>query len=160
MIRNTPQYKIDILPMAQQDPIPEQRSKLMRPFYLAGGWLCVGLASLGIIFPVLPTTPFLLVAVWAFTRASPELADRIRNHPRFGPYVVAWESYGVIPSFAKVLAVVMMAVSFAWLVYATEAPIPVKIAVGLILAAVAAYIITRPSHVVVPQTETARNQPD
>ncbi len=144
--------------MAKQDPIPQQRSKLMRPLFLAGGWLCVGLASLGVILPVLPTTPFLLVAVWAFTRASPELAERIRNHPRFGPYVVAWEKYGVIPPFAKVLAVLMMAASFSWLVYATEGSLAVKIAVGLILAAVAGYIVTRPGHVVLAQTERANNQ--
>ena len=111
------------------------------------GWFCVGLGSLGIILPILPTTPFLIVAVWAFSRASPELAERIRSHQRFGPYIVAWEQHGVIPTFAKLLAVAMMTTSFAWLTLATQAPMPVKIAVGVLLAAVAGFIVTRPGRV-------------
>ena len=140
--------------MAPNEPIPAPRSRLTRPFYLAAGWLCVGLASLGVIFPVLPTTPFLLVAVWAFTRASPALAERIRTHPRFGPYVVAWESYGVIPPVAKAAAVLMMTASFSWLTFATDTPLPVLMALGTILTAVSVYILSRPSHI--PQPETVK----
>ena len=125
----------------------QRPARLTRHFYLAIGWVCVGLGSLGIILPVLPTTPFLLVAVWAFSKASPELAERIRSHPRYGPYIIAWEKYGVIPMFAKVVAVMMMGGSYAWLYFATSAPVLVKASVAAILLAVAAYILTRPSHV-------------
>jgi len=117
---------------------------LARPAFLALGWASVGLGIVGVIFPVLPTTPFLLVALWAFSRSSPELADRIRNNPRLGPYIRDWEEFGVIPPKAKLLAVAMMAGSFAYLWFGTAAPAWAAILVAAILAAIAAYILTRP----------------
>ncbi len=133
--------------MSHIQPEGTRPTRLARLIYLAIGWLCVGLGSMGIILPVLPTTPFLLVAVWAFSKASPEIAERIRAHPRYGPYIIAWEKYGVIPTIAKVAACLMMAGSFAWLAWFTDAPVPVKIAIGLGLIAVAGYIVTRPSRI-------------
>ena len=117
---------------------------LARPAFLALGWASVGLGIVGVIFPVLPTTPFLLVALWAFSRSSPELADRIRNNPRLGPYIRDWEKFGVIPPKAKLLAVAMMAGSFAYLWFGTAAPAWAAILVAAILAAIAAYILARP----------------
>jgi uncharacterized protein len=80
----------------------------LRYFYLGLGWLSVGLGIVGIILPILPTTPFLLVAVWAFSRSSPEMAEKLRNHPQAGPYIRDWQDYGVIPMTGKVLAIIMM----------------------------------------------------
>ena len=68
-----------------------------RPFYIGIGWICVGLGILGIVFPLFPSSPFLLVAIWAFSKSSPELAEKIRNHPVAGPAIRAWQDEGVIP---------------------------------------------------------------
>lgn len=118
---------------------------LARPAFLALGWASVGLGIAGVIFPVLPTTPFLLVALWAFTRSSPELAQRIRNDPRLGPFIRDWEEFGVIPIKAKLLAIAMMAGSFAYLWFGTAAPVWLAVVVAVVLIAVAVYILTRPS---------------
>jgi len=117
---------------------------LARPAFLALGWAGVGLGIVGVIFPVLPTTPFLLVALWAFSRSSPQLAERIRSNPRLGPYIRDWEEFGVIPPKAKLLAVAMMAGSFAYLWFGTAAPAWTAMVVAIMLIAVAAYILTRP----------------
>jgi hypothetical protein len=117
---------------------------LARPAFLALGWASVGLGIVGVIFPVLPTTPFLLVALWAFSRSSPQLAERIRNNPRLGPYIRDWEDFGVIPPKAKLLAVAMMAGSFAYLWFGTAAPLSAAIVLAIMLIAVAVYILTRP----------------
>ena len=116
-----------------------------RPIYLSVGWAAVALGIIGAFLPVLPTTPFLLVALWAFTRSSPAAAAWLRGHPRLGPYVTDWQDRGVIPLRAKILAVTMMSASYAWLTMATEAPVYVKIGVGVVLAGVAAFVTTRPS---------------
>jgi uncharacterized protein len=119
--------------------------KLRRLLLLGFGWFCVGLGGLGIILPILPTTPFLLVAVWAFSKSSPELAEKIRNHPRFGPLVRDWQDHGVIPPYAKALAIVMMSVMSGYLLFYSDAPKWVALAASLTMLAVAAYILTRPS---------------
>lgn len=142
------------MPHSQHTP---QSTGVARYVYMALGFVCVGLGAIGIILPVLPTTPFLIVAVWAFGRASPALAERIRQHHRYGPYIVAWETYGVIPTFAKVLAVVMMSASYTWIVLTTATPLPVKLLLAAILAALAIYIVTRPGTIA---ASTVKNNSD
>jgi uncharacterized protein len=118
----------------------------LRLFYLALGWLCVALGVLGIILPILPTTPFLLLAVAAFSRSSPELAAKLRNHPLAGPYIRAWQDHGVIPPKAKALAIVMMSVMGIYV--AGFSALPGWLALGMCigLIAVAVYILTRPGN--------------
>lgn len=117
---------------------------LRRPLLLGTGWFCVGLGVIGIILPVFPTTPFLLVALWAFSRSSPELAEKIRNNRHAGKYVRDWEDQGVIPPTAKVLSIIMMSAALAYLHLATSAPGWAVIAAGFVMAGVAAYILSRP----------------
>lgn len=118
---------------------------MTRPALLIVGWMFVGLGIVGAFLPLLPTTPFLLVALWAFTKSSPQAADWLRNHPRFGHYVSEWQDKGAIPARAKILALAMMSISVTWLGYATDAPLAVKLAVAAILLAVSIFIVTRPS---------------
>ena len=99
---------------------------------------------LGIIMPLLPTTPFLLVAIWAFSRSSPEMAEKIRSHRLAGKYVRDWEDQGVIPTGAKVLAVIMMTTMFGYLYFGTDAPAWAVIGAGITMAGAAAYVLSRP----------------
>jgi uncharacterized membrane protein YbaN (DUF454 family) len=115
-----------------------------RHLLYSAGWLCVGLGVIGIVMPLFPTTPFLLVAVWAFSRSSPELAAKIRNHSIAGAYVRDWEDEGVIPPGAKILAVTMMTAMFGYLYFGSGAPSWAVIAAGTVMAGAAAYILSRP----------------
>ena len=119
--------------------------QLTRPVYLAIGWACVGLGVAGAVLPLLPTTPFLLIALWAFTRSSPAAAAWLRDHPRLGPYIRDWQDHHRIPVKAKALAILMMTASYAWLSFATEASLVVKIMVAAVLLGAATFILTRPS---------------
>jgi uncharacterized protein len=117
----------------------------LKIFYLGLGWLCVGLGVVGIIMPILPTTPFLLLAVWAFGKSSPEMAEKLRNHPKAGPYIRDWQDHGVIPPLGKTLAVVMMSAMGIYLTGFSVLPGWAALAVCLLLIAVGIYILTRPS---------------
>jgi uncharacterized protein len=94
----------------------------------------------------LPTTPFLLVAVWAFSRSSPELAERIRNHKTFGPLVRDWQDAGVIPIKAKILAMAMMTGASAYLWFYSSAPGWVAVIAIAVMMATSIYILSRPSN--------------
>lgn len=115
-----------------------------RPFYLVLGYVCIGLAMAGAVLPVLPTTPFLLVALWAYFRSHPEKAQQLLDHPRWGPMLRDWHEQGAIPKRAKILAVSVMALS--WLIVFFTATTPwVPIVVGLILCCTATFVATRPA---------------
>ncbi|HEY8614619.1 YbaN family protein [Phenylobacterium sp.] len=112
--------------------------------YRTLGVAAVALGTAGVFLPLLPTTIFLIVAVWAFARSSPEWAERIRADPRFGPYIRDWEARGAIPRRAKLLAVVMMATSWGILALTTH-KLLLSLGVGALLIVVAAYVVSRPS---------------
>ncbi len=118
---------------------------LKRPLLLGAGWLCVGLGLIGVILPLFPTTPFLLVAVWAFSNSSPELAEKIRNHPIVGHFIRDWQDEGVVPVQAKVLAVGMMTAGVAYMHFGAHAPVWAVILAASVMLAVSGYIISRPS---------------
>lgn len=118
---------------------------LRKPLLLGTGWACVGLGAVGIVMPIFPTTPFLLVAVWAFSKSSPEMADRIRNHPVAGRFVRDWQDEGVIPVPAKLIALTMMSVMLAYLQFWSDTPGWAVITAAAVMAGAAGYILTRPS---------------
>jgi uncharacterized protein len=118
--------------------------RALRLFYLGLGWFCVALGVMGIILPILPTTPFLLLAVWAFSKSSPELAEKLRNHPKVGPYIRGWQDHGVIPPIGKAMAVVMMSAMGAYLLVYSAMPQWLSLIVCGVMAVVALYVVTRP----------------
>ena len=116
-------------------------------FYLGVGWISVGCAIAGVILPILPTTPMLLVAIWAFSRSSPELAERIRLHRIVGPPIRNWQDNGAISPQAKALALSIMGLMGGWLWYFGHAPTWLTILITAVLVGVAAFVGTRPNGV-------------
>lgn len=119
----------------------------MRHLMIAFGWLCVALGMIGVVVPGLPTTIFLIMALWAFSKSSRRFHDWLYNHSRFGPPLRRWTAHRVIPLQAKMLAVSMMAASWALIAFAIADNWILPTAVGVVMLSVAAYIVTRPSRV-------------
>lgn len=114
----------------------------MRRLYLAGGMLALLLAAIGVALPIMPTVPFLLVAVFCFARSNPEIEKRILDHPHWGPQVRDWQERRAISRRAKVAAIGAMTVGvgFTW---ATLGPPYVWISLTILIVA-GAWIATRP----------------
>lgn len=73
-------------------------------FYNSAGCICVALAFLGLFLPLLPTTPFLLLAAFCFSRGSPELHRWLLEHPTMGPIIKDWNENRVIRPRVKTAA--------------------------------------------------------
>ena len=78
---------------------------------MAAGILAVLLALLGIVLPILPTTPWLIVAAYCFAKAEPKWERWLVEHPRLGPYIIAWRDRQAIPRWGKYAANIMLAIS-------------------------------------------------
>ncbi|VEB95923.1 Inner membrane protein ybaN [Cedecea lapagei] len=92
---------------------------MKRLILLIIGWLAVVLATLGVILPLLPTTPFLLLAAWCFARSSPRFHHWLLYRSWFGGYLRYWQQHRAMPRGAKPKAILFILLTFAislWLV--------------------------------------------
>jgi hypothetical protein len=115
--------------------------------FLILGWLCLLLGILGIFLPVLPTTPFALLAAYFFSKSSKNLHAWLLRQKHLGPLIQNWERHGVIRPRAKVLATVTMVVLFSYTNLFVPVSIFIKILINSIAVGVLIFIWTRPSEV-------------
>lgn len=119
----------------------------MRTVYFLLGWCFFGLGAIGVVVPGLPTVPFMLVALWLFSKSSPRFHDWLYSHRVFGPPLQRWREHGVIPLRAKVLSVATMALSLGYMIVIAEVNI-VVIAITLSIMLIGAvFILRQPSRI-------------
>lgn len=114
-----------------------------RALWLAVGLLATGCGIAGIVLPLVPTTPFLLLAAYAFARSSPQLHDWLVTHPRLGPPIADWQAHGAISRSTKRIAAAAMIAMLA-LSVAIGVRWEIVVLQALVLGAVAVFIFTRP----------------
>ncbi len=85
----------------------------MRWAWLLLAYVSLGLAVAGVVLPILPTVPFVLLAAYAAARGSQQLHDRLVTHRVFGPMIRDWQRYGAVSRRAKWLASASMLVAAA-----------------------------------------------
>jgi uncharacterized membrane protein YbaN (DUF454 family) len=116
----------------------------VRIFWLAAGLTSLAIGAVGVVLPLLPTTPFLLVAAFAFARSSERLDRWLRDHPSFGALIENWHREGSIDRKTKRVALVVLLLTpvATWLIGAPLWIIAVQV---VILSGAALFILTRPS---------------
>lgn len=122
----------------------ERKSGVARKLWLAAGLLALGIGLVGVVLPVMPTAPFVIVAAYAFSRSSERWNRWLRQHRIFGPPIENWEEHGAIGRTAKFVGVLSMAGSVVLSFLLGMAPILLAIQ-GTILAAVSVFVLTRPA---------------
>lgn len=112
-------------------------------------WTCAGLTALalgaiGILLPLLPTVPFLILAAFCFARSSERLHDWLLTHPTFGPPIEDWNQHGAIRPAAKRLATLSIAAAFGISLF-LGVKTTVLIIQAVVLSLVLLFIWSRPS---------------
>lgn len=112
-------------------------------FWRALGLVSTGLGLVGAVLPLVPTTPFLLVAACAFARSSPRLHDWLLHHPQFGSLINNWRQHRAISRRVKIASLVLMGsmVLAGWLVGMSSLAVTAQ---AIVLGCVALFILTRP----------------
>ncbi len=117
----------------------------MKPLYNLAGITCVGLGFAGLFLPLVPTTPFLLLAAFCFSRGSPALHRWLIEHPTMGPIIRDWNEHRVIRPRVKWMAAIMITVLIGATVVFSSAAWPIKALSALIGTGVIVMLFTRRS---------------
>lgn len=125
-------------------PHHHRAGRLKRIAWRAAGLLSLAVGLVGIVVPLLPTTVFLLIAAFCFSRGSERLLRWLLDHPTLGPPIRDWREHGAISRRAKVRAAIAMGLVVV-ITAVAGAPAIVLVVQVVVLVFVAAFVLTRPS---------------
>ena len=123
---------------------PASRTAMKRGLWFLLGWLALVLGAIGVVLPVLPTTPFVILAAFAFSNGSPRMHRYLENHRTFGPMIADWRAHGAIAPRYKAIAVIMMAAALTGSIIA-GLRVEALVIQALCMAGAATYVLSRPS---------------
>jgi uncharacterized protein len=124
---------------------PRARGGRWRWLLLALGWIFFALGAIGAVLPVLPTTPFLLLALWAFSSSSERFHAWLYHHRFFGPPLQRWRRERTLPRWVKGVAMTSMSASFLYLALAVRPAWYALAAVGGVMLSGVVYLARIPS---------------
>ena len=133
---------------------------VVRGVWFGTGVLFLAVALVGVVVPLLPTTPFVIVAAACFSRSSPRVVRWIEQQRLLGPTYVDWSRHRVIRPYAKWMATGMIVILGSFPMYWIDLHVGVRVAVALVFAGVLGFIWSRRSQVPMPEVEAAQSGPE
>lgn len=115
-----------------------------RGFWFAIGCLALAVGAIGVVLPVLPTTPFVILAAFAFGKSWPRLQAWLENSAVFGPIIADWKANGAIAPRYKAISLIMMGAVFG-LGIAMGFALLVLIIQAIAITGASAFILSRPN---------------
>ena len=134
-------------PESSRLPTPDRivlRRRVAVLLWRAVALLSLALGVIGMALPVMPTVPFLLVSAWAASKGWPAFELWLIRHPRFGPPIVQWRERGAGPRRLKWFSTLAMTASAIGIQFFDQIPLPVRIGVPAVMAAVGIWLWFRP----------------
>ncbi|WP_130834258.1 DUF454 family protein [[Erwinia] mediterraneensis] len=116
---------------------------MQRIILLTIGWLAIVLGTLGILLPLLPTTPFMLLAAWCFARSSPRFHHWLLWCSPFGRYIRHWQQYRAVPPGTKGRAILLVILTFSFSIWFVHL-FWLRIALGVMLALLVLFMLRMP----------------
>ncbi|SFR56092.1 hypothetical protein SAMN05216203_1383 [Marinobacter daqiaonensis] len=117
---------------------------MSRTVYRILAYCSLGLGVAGIALPLLPTTPFVLLAAWLASRSSPAFNEWLLGHRTFGPIIENWRERRAVPMRAKLAAAVLLTSSWTMLLMLGSPPILLVVA-GVFFSGLLLFLMTRPT---------------
>ena len=117
---------------------------MKRPFFVAAGSASLALGIVGIFVPVLPTTPFLLLASACYLRGSERMHRWLLSHPRLGPFIRAFEEGRGIPRRSKAIAIGLLWLSISHAIWMLGTPLA-AVALLALATGVTIYLLRLPT---------------
>lgn len=136
--------------MSRQDrTLPDEARVVLRRRITMLVWRAVAVVAgllgfVGVMLPVVPTVPFLLVAAWAAGKGWPSFERWLLNHEHYGPPIRRWREQGAISRRAKWFSTLMMASSAVGMQFFGTIPLWLRIGVPVVMGCVAVWIWMRP----------------
>jgi uncharacterized membrane protein YbaN (DUF454 family) len=123
------------------------RNRALRSVLLVLGWVWVGIAFVGIIAPIIPTTGPIILAAFFFSKSSERFDTWLVNNRLFGSIVRGWRGGEGFTVRAKMIAVTAIIVSFGFTTVLALGGSPIAVRAGMWLLAfgIATYVVTRPT---------------
>lgn len=118
---------------------------VLKYFYITLGSLFLFIGVVGIFLPLLPTTPFLIIAAFFFSKGSDKFHYWLINHKYLGPPIQDWKLNGVIRRSYKIIATIMMSISAVFILSRAYVPLVGKISFSVVSSVILIFIWTRPS---------------
>ena len=109
------------------------------------GHLFIGLGIAGFILPLLPGTPFILLASACYMRGSPKLHKKLQEHPKYGQMLKDWEAGKGIPLKIKIFAITMMWLALSSTAFLVLESWPLRSILGITGLSVSLYLIKVPT---------------
>lgn len=116
---------------------------MQRIILLIIGWLAIVLGILGIVLPLLPTTPFMLLAAWCFARSSPRFHRWLLWRSPFGRYIRHWQQHRAVPPGTKGRAIVLIVLTFSFSIWLVPL-FWVRIGLGIMLVLLVLFMLRMP----------------
>jgi uncharacterized membrane protein YbaN (DUF454 family) len=116
----------------------------MRIIWVILGLISMAIGLIGIVLPLVPTVPLMILAAFFFAKSSERLHNWLITHPQFGPSIVDWQEHGAIHPKGKKIATVSIAIVFLISLIMGLRPM-ILIIQGVTLCAVLLFIWTRPN---------------
>lgn len=116
------------------------RAHANKLFWLSFGWVFCLLGFIGLLLPIMPTTPFMIVAAYCFSKGSPRLHQWLLNQKTIGPPLRLWEEKKVIPRRVKTLATILITCSYTFSIFFLKLESHILVIMGATLALVILFI--------------------
>ena len=118
---------------------------MTRPILLTLGFISLALGIIGSILPLLPTTPFLLLAAYFFSKSSKRMYEWLIALPKFGKSIKEYNEHGVISKKSKAACLISILGVITWIVGFSDYKLSIKVIIPTTLIFVLSYVLTRPS---------------